>query len=135
MRLGPQALLLRLVERHEAGTRVTRARRERCEQVVEALVAGLNAELTGGDVAQAAHLPQPAQVGGRGIADASALVEPTGLLWRHRQRRVPERLEQWHGARVPDAGGDDTARPRDARHLADTSVPVVHELHDKLAEH
>lgn len=56
MRLGAYALLLRLVERQKSRTRVSRARRERCEQVIEVHVAGLNAELTRGNLAQVPSL-------------------------------------------------------------------------------
>jgi hypothetical protein len=84
MRFGAHASVLRLLEGHKGRARVARARREWREEVVEAFVAGLNAELTGGDVAQAAGLPKVGEFGRRAIADAPALVERTGLLWRHR---------------------------------------------------
>ena len=57
MRLAAHAPLCRLVEGQKGRSRVTRARRKGCEQVVEALVAGLHGELAGGDAAQAARLP------------------------------------------------------------------------------
>jgi len=97
----------------------------------ETFVAAARERLPGVAVerASAEHLPFPDDSFDAALAQLVVHVRHEGAGC------VPERRERALAAgMVPDAGGDDPARPGHARHLAEARDGVGHEVHDELCE-
>ena len=106
------------------------AEQERVPELVEVLVPAGDDERVDLDVAEPGPSPEGVEPGL--VERARLALGGSGL---ERPRRLPEGAQQLHPAReIPGAGRDDAARVRDAGHLGNPGLGVVHEVDDELRE-